>query len=271
MALRRRQQHIETNPHHRVKITVEESKGKSNDAEEKIGNDDILLDEDEQETLIQQIHDDYLQQSQRIEYIFTSMCHFIIPILSCIYAIFLHYYESKHRNINTAKPFHDKNDATSHLHHKLMTLRLIHLILNVIIHWYIPKGIFRKPMSPRDNITCNHTSTTTVTAKAITKTGDKSTTTVSLTLWYGVYLPYFLTLLITAIVHWMIRHQQAQSKYAQYGITTVDTLYNYYHSTLCISATIFFLSAWYIQHDHHEHIYQTINDLKSYKYQYKSL
>jgi hypothetical protein len=92
-------------------------------------------------------------------------------------------------------------------------------------------------------------------------------------LWYGVYLPYFLTIIITAIAHWMIRQQQTQTIYAQSVTTTApeEVLNHYYHLTLCISATVFLLSACYIQQDHHEHIYKTINDLKTHKYQYKSL
>jgi Trk-type K+ transport system membrane component len=256
MALRQRQRNG-TNQYHHVKA-------------DDIDNDNTLLDEDEQEILIQQIHDEYLQQSERLEKVFTVLCRFIIPVLSFIYTLLLHYqnHESNYRNGNTSKPSHDDKSPYPNRHHHVITLRYIHLILNFIIHWYIPKGVFRKPISPSENTTT--TKTTTKTTTTTTSMGGNETT-VSLIMWYGVYLPYFLTLLITAIAHWMIRQQKSQLQYAHYGATMEDALSNYFHLTLSISATIFLLSAWYIQHDHHDHIHKIIDDLKLHKYQYKSL
>jgi hypothetical protein len=54
MALRQRQRNG-TNQYHQVKA-------------DDIDNNNTLLDEDEQETLIQQINDEYLQQSERLHY-----------------------------------------------------------------------------------------------------------------------------------------------------------------------------------------------------------
>jgi hypothetical protein len=232
---------------------------------------DILLDEDEQEALIQQIHEDYLQQSERLEKVFTIICRLIVPILSLMYTILLHHLHQKsnHRNISTTKPSHQADSTNRNLSQNVITVRCVHLILNFIIHWYIPKAIFRKPKTvPLLKNATGSTTTTTIMAKS-----GGSETAVSFTLWYGVYLPYCLTILIMAIAHWMIR--QRRSHLLLIGdvatTTTEDALENYYHLTLCSSATIFLLSAWYIQQDHHENIHKTIHDLKSYKYQYKSL
>ena len=264
MALRQRQ-HNGTNQHHHAKADETDNKN-------------ILLDEDEQETLIQQINDEYIQQSERLEKVFTIICRYIIPIISFIYALILHYryHDSNDRNSNATKPSHHDKMPDQNLHHHVITLRYIHLFLNFIIHWYIPKGIFRKSTPP----SAENTTRTTTTSSEKTSAGEE--TTVSLILWYGVYLPYFLTLLITAIAHWMIRQQQQQqqsqsksplqtSHFVTRTFTEDSLYYNYYHSIFCISATIFLLSAWYIQRDHHEHLCKNINDLKSYKYQYKSL
>ena len=265
MALRQRR-HNGTNRYDNDRESEIDSKRISDNSEE-IDKNTTLMDEDDQATLIQQIHDEYLHQSERLEKVFKVLCRFIIPALSVAYTIFLNYHETNQRNSSTEKPStgnHAESGQDPPLQHQLITLRYIHLILNIIVHWYIPKAILRKLIPPTKRVV----DSTTTTPKT-TSTGS-SETTVSLTSWYGVYLPYFLTLLITAISHWMIRQQQSHSHHKQYE-TTQDVVYNYYHSTLCISATIFILSAWYIQRDHHEHLYEIINDLKLYKYQYKSL
>ena len=231
-------------------------------------NNNALLDEDEQEALIQQLQKDYIQQSERLEKIFTILCRFIVPMISFIYTLLLeHWYnDSYHHDNKSMQGSHDDTLPYNNRHHNVISLRYIHLILNVIIHWYIPKGILRKPnLSPSETIR----TTSKPKASSITIESEK---TVSLTVWYGVYLPYFLTLLITAIAHWMIRHQRPQLLNMRIMKSTAeDALFNYYHFTLCASATIFLLSAWYIQEDHHEYIDRTINDLKLHKYQYKSL
>ncbi len=207
-----------------------------------------LLDEDDQEILIQQLRIEYQQQSDRLEYIFTILCRFIVPSLSLLYTIILKYRELKHTNENTP------NTSLN----QLITFRWIHLVLNILIHWNIPRGIFRRPILAQESITIIKTTTPASGKIAFS----------SIILWYGVYLPYFLTLFITAMAHWMIRQQQLPQVHYT---TAAETFFSYFHVTLCISTTIFILSAWYIQYDHHDYVYNSINELQSYKYDYKSL
>jgi hypothetical protein len=207
-----------------------------------------LLDEDDQEILIQQLRIEYRQQSDRLDYIFTILCRFIVPSLSLLYTVILEYQESNQTNTKTQRSSPNQ----------LITLRWIHLVLNILIHWNIPRGMFRRSILAQESTT--NTKTTTP--------GSGNIASNSIILWYGVYLPYFLTLFITAMAYWMIRQQQLPQVHYT---ASAEILYSYFHVTLCISASIFILSALYIKCDHHDYVYNSINELQSYKYEYKSL
>jgi NADH:ubiquinone oxidoreductase subunit 5 (subunit L)/multisubunit Na+/H+ antiporter MnhA subunit len=192
-------------------------------------NDASPIDEDDQDEMIEKIQQQFTQQSGSIEYVFEILCRVGATVLLIFFAIVLHY-----RKSNATNEDHDQSFVVS--------IRWLHTVLSVLTNWSIPQ-ILKEPQVPKLN---SHASI------AATKHHHRTSS-----LWYLLYLPLFISVIISCIATWIARK-----------LDDVESIY--YHYGLCISSGVLLLSAFLLRNDHQQ-LRESIHDLQKSKYRYKAL
>jgi hypothetical protein len=191
--------------------------------------DAIPIDEDDQDEMIDKIQQQFTQQSESVEYVFQGLCRVGGIGLLLLFAIVLQYRKS-------IATYEEREKSL------VVSFRWLHAALSVLTNWSIPQ-ILREPPESKLN---SHASI------AATKYHHRRSP-----LWYLLYLPFFISVIISCIATWIARK-----------LDDVESIY--YHYGLCISSGILLLSAFLLRNDHHQ-LRESIHDLQKSKYRYKAL
>jgi hypothetical protein len=198
------------------------------DNDSSLPTNDDLVDEDDQEKIIQQIHDEYLQQQHDIESIFIAICR-VAAMVSLILTIILQYRKSIISNTASS--------STIAIHHNNADklLRWTHAILSIVIHLCTP--LITMNLKGKDKYMNMRFSTSSS--------------------WYFLFLPMLITLPVASIAVWIARKGN-------------DDESIYYHYSIVVS-NIMLIGSALLFHNDEKDFMTSIHDLKSSKYQYKTL
>jgi hypothetical protein len=150
--------------------------------------DDEPLDEDDQEMIIQQIHDEFARQQQFVEFMFTTLCR-IAALISLLVTITIQYRKSI--TVST------KNDSAADSDNLTAVLRWTHGTLAFVIDLFIPLITLKWKGKDR----CLNIGSGSITFSS----------------WYCIYLPMLVTLPVASIAVWIARKENdEESKYFHY-------------------------------------------------------
>jgi magnesium-transporting ATPase (P-type) len=207
----------------------------------------LLLDEHEQDDILQEIYQEYIQNQQRMVSIFTILCY-IATVVS--FGITLYFSITP----TTIRPNdHHSPTTTAATTTTTFVLRWLHTICTMVVHWHTPSCIIGIAVPRPKKKNCHHT------AEHTMDDHHRLPSVVSSVGIQKMYVPFVVLVWMMGIIAiWTAsrRTKNTRSVHLHYG--------------LLLSNAVLFVSAVLLRRDH-DSFMASFHDLKKSKYSFKSL